>query len=58
MIRREGDEHLCECDGCGATEYSGTLGFLEFVRDLKEQGWKVRKEEDEWVHYCPDCAEG
>ena len=27
----------------------------EFVADIKENGWSVRKVEDEWEH-CEDCV--
>ena len=45
------------CNECGAEEYGGNMDFREFVEDLKEQGWKVYRdeEEDTWQHLCPDC---
>jgi hypothetical protein len=57
MIRREGGEQICECDLCGAEEYSGTLGFTEFIRRLHQDGWESHWEGDEWNHRCPDCRE-
>jgi hypothetical protein len=30
----------------------------EFVAMLKEEGWKIRKEDDVWIHVCPTCSEG
>lgn len=57
MLRNDGDEKVVECNECGAEEYSGTLDFRGFVYDLKKEGWKIRKEGDEWIHICPTCAE-
>jgi len=56
MIRTGRDGELeCSCDECGVTAYGGTLDFREFVATLKEEGWRIRKEDDEWCHYCCDC---
>lgn len=57
MIRTEKGELTAYCEECGCPEHGGTLGFREFVEHLKEQGWEIRKEEDSWLHTCPDCAE-
>jgi len=35
------------CDECGELKYGGTLEFGEFIDDLKADGWKIRKVEDE-----------
>lgn len=56
MIHTERGEHVAECNECGMSEYAGTLEFREFVRHLKEAGWKISKDEDEWTHLCPDCT--
>lgn len=58
MIHTDRDgELVCECNECGSEHYGGCLEFGEFVTDLKEQGWRIRKEEDEFIHLCPDCQE-
>lgn len=57
MIHREDGELVCECNECGNEEYAGTLEFREFVQSLKEDGWKIRKDGDVWLHICPKCAE-
>ena len=45
-----------ECNGCEMTldldEYDD---FYEAVEALKEDGWRIFKDGDDWVHYCPDC---
>ena len=56
MIHRENGELVAECNECGIEEFGGTLEFREFVQHLKDNDWKIRKEEDEWIHTCPDCV--
>lgn len=48
-------ELICSCDSCGSEEYGGTMEFRKFIEYLKGQNWKIKKEDDVWVHYCPDC---
>lgn len=55
-IRNVQGELQCECNDCGETHYGGTLEFQAFIADLKEQGWKTRKDDDEWQHLCPGCS--
>jgi hypothetical protein len=57
MIHKEQGEHVAECNECGLSEFGGTLEFDKFVRHLQDAGWKITKDEDEWVHCCPDCIE-
>lgn len=54
-IRKDDGELVAECNECGMSEYGGTLEFREFVDQLKESGWAIRKDGDEWTHTCPDC---
>ena len=28
-------------------------GTIEFIKQL---GWKVKKQDDKWEHYCPECV--
>lgn len=55
MIRKDKGEYVCTCDECGDKNYGGTLEFHDFVQQLKEDGWRIRKDEDEWQHFCPEC---
>lgn len=57
MIRKDHGELVCECDGCGTEKYGGTLNFQMFVEDIKDEGWKIRKDNGEWCHYCESCVE-
>jgi len=56
MIHREGGELVAECTECGAEFAGGVMDdFHAFIADLKEEGWKIRKNGDDWDHVCPDC---
>lgn len=62
MIRCERGELVAECNECGDTFAAGFTGdFHDFIRDLKDEGWKIEREEgdgaDEWLHFCPDCVQ-
>lgn len=57
MISKEKGELFIECEDCGHREYGGTEEeFIKFWGGKKEQGWKARKVEDGWEHYCPSCV--
>lgn len=56
MIHREDGELVAECNECGIEEFGGTLDFKEFVQQLKDTDWKIRKTDEGWEHVCPDCA--
>lgn len=58
MIRRDNGELVAECTECGAEFEGGTLEFADFIEDMKENGWKIRKDGDEWQHFCPECLRG
>ncbi len=55
-IRRERGEIVAECNECGAEYPGGTLEWGQFIMDLKDEGWRFRKVNDEWEHRCPDCV--
>ena len=57
MIHTERGEMIAECNECGTELPGGTLEFREFIADLKSEGWKIKKDGDEWQHICPDCQE-
>ncbi len=57
MMRTEKGETICECDSCGEEAASGTLEWTAFIRWLKDQGWKTRKDGEAWTHFCPECSE-
>ena len=57
MIRTVKGELVASCEECGEEAYGGTAEFREFVDDLKEDGWRIRKVDGEWSHTCPSCSE-
>ena len=62
MIERIGYENdgftdrkvCCDIPGCEESFYLWDCEFLEFIDEIKNQGWKIKKEDDEWKHYCPE----
>ena len=44
------------CDTCPEAVETGTRDFAEALTLIKDDGWRVRRIGDEWVHFCPDCA--
>ncbi len=58
MIRKEDGELVAECNICG-DEFPGGVqnDFHAFVQELKDAGWKIKKDGDEWRHTCPECSE-
>lgn len=57
MIHRDNGELVAECTDCGEDYNGGTLEWNEFIAELKDVGWQIRKVDDEWEHLCPDCRE-
>lgn len=55
-IHKETGELAAECNECGEEHFGGTLYFAEFLADLKAKQWRIRREDDEWVHLCPECG--
>jgi len=47
---------LVECDKCSEYFDVDSDDFSDAVDELKAWGWKIRKEDDEWVHVCSSCV--
>ena len=50
--------YVVDCDYC--SEFLNCDVYDDFksaIDMVKDKGWKIRKEDDEWVHICPVCAE-
>jgi hypothetical protein len=43
------------CDDCDDHLDTGEDDFAEARAELKAAGWATTKENDEWVHRCPEC---
>lgn len=49
-----GDTWEVTCDDCGeCEEIEGD--FDDCISFIKESKWSTRKEDGEWLNYCPDC---
>ena len=56
MIEQIYGELYVTCDCCGR-ELDGIFDdFDEALTSMKANGWKYRKIDDDWYHYCPECA--
>ena len=58
MIEKQHDEETMVCDGCGdPLDRSFDPGeFMAMIDYAKGQGWKVRKTDHTYAHWCPDCT--
>ena len=46
------------CDNCGGEHGGSFTGFYDAVDYKKDNGWKSRKNRNEWEDVCPECLEG
>lgn len=52
--RDESRNHIFECDECGEQHDSGEDDFFEALKQYKEDGWIVFKDDfGAWQHRCP-----
>ena len=62
IARNASRDLVAECSDCGVTtetEIVAVKDWSEFMREIKDLGWRIRKDPndaDEWLHHCPDCA--
>ena len=49
-----GDTWEVECDDCGEMEEIDG-DFDDCITFIKENKWATRKEDGDWLNYCPDC---
>ena len=54
-------EMFCDTVGCDHSElfegFDGHCDIYSAVKDAKDSGWRIYKEDGEWVHLCPTCVE-
>lgn len=58
-INRKLDQTEIECDGdyCNNSfDVEGTW-FKDATDKMKQKGWKIKKINGEWKHFCSDCVE-
>ena len=46
------------CDNCGGEHGDSFAGFYDAVDHKKDNGWKSRRNGNEWEDVCPECLEG
>lgn len=59
MIEKDTDSngyYVC-CDYCWNDIVINQINFMKAIEALKMRGWKIIKENDEWLHKCPVCVE-
>lgn len=49
------------CDGnsaacIGERVFDNGEEFDETIQTLKDEGWRIQREEGGWCHYCPECC--
>jgi len=52
----DGGGYALVCDVCWEVPYSSD-DFNDVVDHKKENGWKSRKADGEWIDVCPDCQD-
>lgn len=53
------ERHFFHCDNRNcASCYDGLGTFHEVWDEAKASGWRCRKVDDHWQHYCPEHVRG
>lgn len=34
-----------------------TDGWFDSLNTIKDEGWQIKKEDNDWKHYCPECKD-
>lgn len=54
MIDRQGNRILIECDCCDEVfQGDEDAAFAETWGRAKRDGWRTRKIDRDWLHFCP-----
>ena len=60
MIERDsfdGDIYEISCDYCSEDiEIDSGGDWQDMLKQIKEEGWKIFKINDEWKHVCSECV--
>lgn len=50
--------YLIQCDFCDGELYlPNAIYFEDALAEMKDYGWRNRKDGDEWLSICPACLE-
>lgn len=55
------DVYCDECDFLTTIDTDDVEGYADFsylTKELKSDGWRITKENGDWIHKCPDCYGG
>lgn len=55
MIDKSYGKFYTTCDSCG-DELAPTDTFDEARNQAEAEGWEVRREGQDWINLCSDCA--
>ena len=58
MIERDGSEYVVSCDKCSWEDFLPYDDFYDVIDAIKCAGWRISKNDGEWLHTCPDCVTG
>jgi hypothetical protein len=51
-----GYEVMCEGKDCSESLSIDVESFPELLEAMKEEGWKNRRINGTWMHFCPNCG--
>lgn len=52
---KDGDYQV-SCDYCSYDAEASADDWADLIAGLKDEGWKIRKMDNEWKHKCPECV--
>lgn len=55
MLDRQKGNIVFECDSCADTLDTGTGNFEAAKNLLDREGWRARKDNGDWEHFCSKC---
>lgn len=54
IYKKTSQQKQVTCDNCG--EGFEADSWEDAQDKMKQSGWKTKRVDDEWVHYCEECA--
>ncbi len=58
MITKEYGFFNLYCDSCEGMYYENFERFYDAVEFAEKNGWQRKRENEEWMNICPECAKG
>jgi hypothetical protein len=55
MLDRQKGNIVIQCDGCDDVIETNQADFGVAMNMLRRAGWRARKSDGEWKHYCTEC---